>query len=254
MEAKACSRCRIVKPADEFNKRGKKLRAECRECQRSYFAERYAAAYAEKKRAEYPENREYEKARHQEWYIKNRDKIKAKQQAADYKARHSIYNRAYRERNKEKIQVYFRTRYQLTRDAWLQKNKRWQAANRGRIQVYGKMRYRRMRQWFADYQRARYAAFPEKFAAANRRRRARLRNAAGSHTAEQIKALHLYQKGRCPVCRSSLKHGYHVDHVNPLSKGGSDDISNIQLLCPPCNLNKSAKDPIEFMRERGYLL
>jgi hypothetical protein len=29
---------------------------------------------------------------------------------------------------------------------------------------------------------------------------------------------------------------------------------NVQLLCPPCNLKKHAKDPIQFMQERGFLL
>jgi hypothetical protein len=28
----------------------------------------------------------------------------------------------------------------------------------------------------------------------------------------------------------------------------------LQLLCRPCNLSKSARDPIEFMQERGMLL
>jgi hypothetical protein len=29
---------------------------------------------------------------------------------------------------------------------------------------------------------------------------------------------------------------------------------NIQLLCPPCNIAKSYKDPIVFMQELGKLL
>lgn len=42
--------------------------------------------------------------------------------------------------------------------------------------------------------------------------------------------------------------------IVPLAKGGSDGPENIQLLCAPCNRRKSAKDPIVFMQENGFLL
>ncbi|WP_371824720.1 HNH endonuclease [Paracoccus sp. MA] len=32
------------------------------------------------------------------------------------------------------------------------------------------------------------------------------------------------------------------DHIVPLARFGANDITNIQLLCEPCNLKKSAKD------------
>ncbi|RKN56241.1 HNH endonuclease [Micromonospora costi] len=33
-----------------------------------------------------------------------------------------------------------------------------------------------------------------------------------------------------------------VDHVHPWSKGGTDDLDNLQLLCRPCNSRKGARD------------
>jgi 5-methylcytosine-specific restriction endonuclease McrA len=63
------------------------------------------------------------------------------------------------------------------------------------------------------------------------------------------------QRWRCAVCRCDLKKsGNHMDHIMPLAKGGQHAPQNIQLLCPPCNVRKSAKDPIAFMQERGFLL
>ncbi len=61
------------------------------------------------------------------------------------------------------------------------------------------------------------------------------------------------QKNRCAYCQVKLKK-YHIDHIVPLAKGGVHDRSNVQLLCPTCNVRKWAKDPIVFRREQGYLL
>jgi 5-methylcytosine-specific restriction endonuclease McrA len=65
--------------------------------------------------------------------------------------------------------------------------------------------------------------------------------------------LNAKQKGKCAVCRDTLA-ARHVDHIIPLARGGFHERSNLQLLCQPCNSRKSAKDPIRFMQERGFLL
>lgn len=62
------------------------------------------------------------------------------------------------------------------------------------------------------------------------------------------------QKWKCAICRTGIKKKYHVDHIMPLAKGGKHERSNIQLLCPTCNVRKSAKDPIEYMQSLGRLL
>lgn len=74
-------------------------------------------------------------------------------------------------------------------------------------------------------------------------RRARLANAGGKFTAKQIDALFDQQNGVCAICGDPLKPGYHRDHKIPLARGGNNDISNIQLLCPPCNIRKRDKLP-----------
>jgi hypothetical protein len=79
------------------------------------------------------------------------------------------------------------------------------------------------------------------------RRYVRQRNTPGSHTLEQIEALVISQKGRCNACLSVFGRAFHRDHIRALSRGGSNDIDNIQLLCISCNVRKGSMDWSEFL-------
>lgn len=94
----------------------------------------------------------------------------------------------------------------------------------------------------------------EKERAKEKRRRARKSGAEGRHTAAEVKALLIKQRGRCAYCRKSIKAYYEEDHIVALAKGGSDYISNIQLTCGPCNWSKGARHPITFAQSVGLLI
>ena len=97
-------------------------------------------------------------------------------------------------------------------------------------------------------------ANPEYINAKTREYRARKRGSDGKHTASDVKALMTTQKCMCAVCRTDIKNAYHVDHIMPLVLGGSNDRTNIQLLCPSCNTSKGGKHPADFMQKRGFLI
>jgi len=96
----------------------------------------------------------------------------------------------------------------------------------------------------------------ERASADGAKRRAQKLNAGGSFTAEQIADLYAKQRGRCagPGCGVKLGDKFHRDHRQALSRGGSNDIRNMELLCQPCNSRKHAKDPIAWAQENGRLL
>lgn len=90
---------------------------------------------------------------------------------------------------------------------------------------------------------------------AEQRRRARKRSIDDAVSGDILAKLLALQKGRCACCKDSIADGKHeLDHVVPLAKGGRHADDNMQLLCMRCNRQKSDKDPIAFMQERGFLL
>ncbi len=50
--------------------------------------------------------------------------------------------------------------------------------------------------------------------------------------------------GATPEIDSDVR--LHVDHIVPRSKGGSNEMSNLQVLCSECNLGKSNRDETAF--------
>lgn len=96
---------------------------------------------------------------------------------------------------------------------------------------------------------ARYRAEkPEIVSANNRNRKAKKKKAVGRHTAAELRELLARQKNRCAICDCDLSAGKHADHMLPIARGGSNDIGNIQWLCPPCNLFKATYTMEELER------
>ena len=82
-----------------------------------------------------------------------------------------------------------------------------------------------------------------------------LKNQCGGKLSHNIREkLFKLQKGKCACCKKPLGDDCHLDHIVPLSKGGSNTDDNIQLLTQRCNNQKHAKDPIDFMQSRGFLI
>jgi len=74
----------------------------------------------------------------------------------------------------------------------------------------------------------------------NNRRKAMRRGALGpTHTEQEWETLLASYNGMCAYC--GTKPSEHRDHVLPISRGGSDAITNILPACKMCNLRKGAR-------------
>lgn len=150
-------------------------------------------------------------------------------------------------------------------------NRAWKAANADKVKVANAALFQRKKEIYAENGRKWRKANPEKRRALEKRfmlrhpetarvknaaRMARIRACKGRYTAQDVKDLFARQSGKCAHswCRASLKKKYHVDHITPLARGGDNDRKNLQLLCPPCNQSKNAKDPIAWAQQNGLLL
>lgn len=85
---------------------------------------------------------------------------------------------------------------------------------------------------------------PDKVRASGQRRHAREKGAEGYFSADDIQQLYYNQGGLCKCGKTLFKH--HIDHMTPISRGGSNFPSNLQLLCQPCNDSKGARTMDEW--------
>lgn len=234
---KTCKRCGEEKPASAFSKnRGSKdgLHSYCKPCNK-VATEAWRAA-----------NKDRVKATTAAWKEANREKVKSA-------------HAAWRSANPEKCRGYAVARYEANKEKVLAANAAWQKANPDKVRAYKAAWVKANYEKVKEKTRAREAANPER--ARNRARikahnyRARKRENGGELSTRLAERLFALQKGKCACgCKQPLGDDYHLDHILPLALGGTNTDDNIQLLRATCNKRKSAKHPIDFMQQKGFLL
>jgi len=148
-------------------------------------------------------------------------------------------NNAY-PRNKEKLNFRARESYKENREYYLKKAKKWREENPERKKEYAEGWEKKNKHKRKMYKHNRRAAEAK---------------AEGDFKSDDILRIFDMQRGRCGICSKKRDLSeMHIDHIEPISKGGSNWPRNLQLLCKKCNLSKSAKDQMDYMRELGRLL
>lgn len=208
---KVCSRCKQEKPVTEFYRRKSSKDGYDSWCKRCSAEGRDRENCLAKKRARYSQNAEASRQERREYYHRNksRESNRAKRYYQSFKQKLVAYAAQYRENNRAWINQKRKAFYQLNRELESFWHRSWSKRN------------------------------PEKTRINNNNRRARIRNAGGKFTAQEFRELCARYDWRCLACGE--KRPLSPDHVVPISRGGSNDISNIQPLCSECNNRKHAR-------------
>lgn len=68
----------------------------------------------------------------------------------------------------------------------------------------------------------------------------RLAKMKGNHSLKQAIDMINSTGGICPMCEK--ENPLSIDHIIPISKGGSNGLDNLQVLCNSCNSGKGNKN------------
>lgn len=176
------------------------------------------------------------------YVIENKEKIKLKKHLS-YKNNKEIVNAknlVYRQKNREKINKKSKEYYLLNKEEIRKRSKIYYQKDPSKA-------INRYKEWcLNNREKVRISASKRKA-----KRRCLL---VGSFSIKEIRNLKSMQKSKCINCFSSIEEKYHIDHIMPIKLGGTNNIKNIQLLCPTCNIRKAAKHPNDWALENGRLL
>lgn len=73
------------------------------------------------------------------------------------------------------------------------------------------------------------------------------RRALGEISKETVFEVILESKGVCPYCGENIANNGSLDHIIPVSKGGTNERSNLKWCCIKCNMSKGSKDLDEWL-------
>lgn len=79
-----------------------------------------------------------------------------------------------------------------------------------------------------------------------KRRQCQIAEAPGYWTESDISLIREAQQDQCYFCGESIGMGGEIDHLTPVSRGGTHWPENLALTCETCNRNKHAKTEEEF--------
>ena len=148
--------------------------------------------------------------------------------------------RKWREKNRAKMNEQRRAHYLKNTEVILEKQRQWWQSNPGKAKALYQKNVARARQWRHEN--------PVMARTIWHRRRERVR-ATWDKSAINILSQLVSSSARlkCAICGKNMPQSDRtIDHVIPLSKGGTGDIWNLSIVHRMCNILKAAKVPDEL--------
>ena len=161
---------------------------------------------------------------------------------------------AYRLENSEKYKAAKAARYANNREQVNAAHAVYRAKNKDKAKLASAAWYSANRKRVKTLSDAWRAANPEARRTYKQNRRSRKVENGGILSSGLSLKLFALQRGKCACCKQPLGEKYDLDHIMPLALGGPNTDDNIQLLRRECNRKKSAKHPVQYMQEKGFLL
>lgn len=162
------------------------------------------------------------------------------------KACDAARSHAYREANREAVNLAARKRYEENPDKARAYAREYHKLNlETRMRQQREFRARTIETRLA-YSRAYYRAHSDVFKEAARARKQKIRGATVvPFTSGQLLDRLSMFGGKCWMCKCPLtRKNQHIDHVKPISKGGPHMLANLRPACASCNLSKGDRWPI----------
>lgn len=155
----------------------------------------------------------------------------------------SNYHKTYYERNKAHMKTDSLRRYSEDKEKHKARFKAWRERNPGydaeKSRAWRKNNPGAYQRWLEEnpsYHRAWRQENPELVRAYARKRRALIQE-NGWEEYTEAEVIEIWGDA-CVYCGGPFEH---LDHVHPISKGGSDTLDNVVPSCAPCNYSKGAK-------------
>jgi len=145
----------------------------------------------------------------------------------------------YYEKNKEKIIRQTSEYHKKNPEVKKKCCDNYRAKNKDKIRESDKLYRKHHFNERYKYNKLYFLKNPDKIKIYAQRYRNRLLNASGNYTRQEWIDLCSKCGNRCICCGLEVK--LTVDHIIPLSRGGSNCIDNIQPLCKNCNSSKNNK-------------
>lgn len=215
--------------------------------------------------------KEYKK----EYYQKNRKKIL--KQAREYNARtreiHSKKGKEYYRKNKEKVKERVRKYNNEHKKECLKRANEWRKNNpekrKAALRRYYEKKLKEDPEYFSRKAKYFYHKDIEKSRKNlrdyrkknpnlvrlwkyNRRAKCKFSSIDKEHITkdfeQKINEKMKKQNYKCIYCRADLKDNYSLDHILPLSRGGTNDIDNIDVVCKSCNTSKGRRTKEEYLK------
>lgn len=175
------------------------------------------------------DNRKYEQAHKEDRYLYK------KQYREENRDRLLAYNTIYEQEHAENITIQQKLYRESHRSERIEATKRWRQNNPDKLMAYN--------------QSARVKTMKKSY---RNKRRALALNTGGSYTDEDVKALLEFFDNKCAYTGEPLEAHFHLDHIVPLIKGGTNYIWNLVPSNPTANLSKGKKVMETWFAKQKY--